>query len=764
MRTLPSFQFLQTDSHLATKSLSRLEKSWWGIILTTVTLAAPGCAIESESREVAQEQNFECVEAGDCEDLYPGLNIAACNPSNSACRCWDADQNKVRCDELEVVSPAAPRKVRLESVGHGLWLQAQGISDGSSGACGDSAASNVRGADPGFSGDFTRWILEPVGDHFKIVSVGNGKALQSTNLPDAGLNSKNAVRLVNSDACNDGSILWNKRPSASDTFFLDNVLHGNRLQLSNSPDVDSNEGQQLRAGATSLDGSWVSFRTIDAEPDQQPSPPIDPTPPGNEVQVLVRSIPVAQAGRYPAGVVASSKYRVMVKLASDSTAWDSSRHMTAVYDAWPDYDDVPGELQNNHVHLTQFDASKQVRVRVELLQGSLNRVKLKPARYGLGAGQQVGPTWVEFSVTPGSLTKHILVEANDPNDGKVLNHGLMIFVNPLLEMPEGNVLSLPSGVIDSSSSLMDSNHRIFIPANSQYDAIYIPQDTIVNGRIHIKKPNFKVVGRGMVVGSRFTWAKADPNWQNRYPITPDGERVKGIVESNANNTVFDGITIVHPYHFNFVGGNLTRNVKAFGWRHSSDGIHGVDRVEGAFTRVNDDHVYFPTREIVDSSFWGLTNGSIFQGGWGGSGSNGGLRSGGFVKRCNVLRGEWNGDGGERQNNGIFGSVDFSTNDVDGYLFEDVDVEGKQCRMLNFSMACNGRCNRGSWRNITFKDITFEYSLGCPDSSKHLDNFLTTDGELKNITFDNVYFGATRLSGWSDLAPVQRTNVTSARFF
>lgn len=721
-----------------------------GLLLTVM-----GCEAEPEfdSIERALALEGECEAVSDCQSSYPGLDVAACNPTNGVCRCWDppGSNTKVRCGDLE---PSDAEPVRLLNRSSGQWLQAQGVADGSSSAgCGGNSATNVRGTGVGATGDFTKWILEPAGDAFHIVSVGNDRLLAMADEPDPTNASHRVARLVDRQLCaGDASTRWRTVAAGAEYVYLDNVAYDYRLQLSSAVDVDSGSGLQLRAVPTSKQGNLVQWSL----------PPADGGGGGGGGGSVHRYAHAPNPGAYPDGLDKSTRYRVMVKLASDGSGWNAGTHSTAVYDAWPDYDHVPGDLVNNHVHIAQFDTTARVRVRVEVLQGSLDSVVLKPQRYGMQATQQTGNDWVEFELDPSDLTRHVLVELNDPEGSKLLDHGLMIFSNPPAQIPAGNVMVLPSGVVNESSPFVDSHDRIYIPPNSPYDAIYIPEDTIVDGRIHVDKVGFTVAGRGMVVGSRWEWAKSDPNWTNHYPITPDGERVKGLVESDKADTVFDGVMTVHPYHFNFVGGDLTQNVKAFGWRHSSDGIHGVDIVRGVFTRVNDDHIYFPSRVIEDSTFWGLTNGSIFQGGWGGPGSNGGSRQGGHARRCNVVRGEWNGDGGARQNNGIFGSVDLSDSDVSDFDFTDIIVEGKQCRMLNFAMACSGGCNSGVWKDITFKDISFEHALECPNGGS-LDNFFATDGSLQTIRFENVRIDSQLVDGWNDLEPLQKKNVSGVVF-
>jgi hypothetical protein len=717
------------------------------------------CGLEDEPPAIEGPFN-QCAETSDCESAYPGNDVSHCNQSNGVCRCFDASGGKVRCFDQD--EPTAPQPVgvtipaRIEAESFVGFFDS---TDAHNGNCGSGPVDAQTTADEG-GGCNVGWTTAGEWLEYEVNSTSSSRVALNLRLAANAAGKRVEVHL-------DGSPIgvvtvpangWQSFSTMSindvaidagnhvvRVAFVDGGINFNWLEFGDGtaepPAPNCNDGLQNQ-GESGVDCGG-------------PCTPCSETP--GDVHVFQR---VPGPSNYPAGIRTSTRYRVLAKAASDPTPWNRSLHETATYDAWPDYDHVPHDLTSNHVHFAQIDADERVRFRVEVLTETVDTVRLKPSRYGLNPNTTSNA--VEFAITPGDLTKHVLVEVNDPQNGQLLNHGLMVFVNPPSEMPAGNVLVLPSGVLDRSSPYIDQYDRLFIPSGSAYDAIYIPEDTIVDGRIHIKKNGFTVAGRGMVIGSRFPWPKADPNWQNRYPITPDGERVKGIIEENASGGTFRGVMTVHPYHFNFVGGDTVENVKAFGWRHSTDGIHGVDEVRGVFIRTNDDHIYFPSRIIEDSSFWALTNGSVFQGGWGGSGGTSGTRSGGHAVRCNILRGEWNGDGGARQNNGIFGSVDRSTSQVRGYLFEDIIIEGPTCRMLNFEMACGGNCNRGTWKDLTFRNIDFEHEFQCPNGNG-LPNLMTTDGRIENLTFDDVRVGGQLVSSWADLNPHEKKNVYGVRF-
>ncbi len=480
----------------------------------------------------------------------------------------------------------------------------------------------------------------------------------------------------------------------------------------------------------------------------------------NKPQLILSQIVQPQT-KYPRGIKVSSNYRIMIKTANDQSPWNAHADSTATYELSPDYLDpqtVPKDHREASVHFGQLDTNTRIRVRVELLKGSINTLRLLPKRHvEIDQTEKHGKNWVEFEVAPSDLTKHILVEINAPQSSdEALKNGLMIFVNPISQLPDGKVLKLPSGVIYQNHPAMDQLNRILIDKNSPYDALYIPADTIVNGRIEIKKDNFKVTGRGMIVGSRWTWVKSKSNWRETYPreISPDGKVLKGLINSTAQNVTYEGITSIHPYHFNFVGAKTNLNLKTFGWRMSSDGIHG-EIIKGCFTRVNDDANYFDCGIIARNTYWGMQNGAIFQLGWGQAAINNG--GGTRISECDVVRGEWRSDGGNNQNNGIFVAVMSSgKGNLTDIKFDDIKIYGNIFRPLAFHA---GNLN-GNLINFEFKNIWFEKKPYYPKKSS---NYLECGGMIKDFKFINFYFGDQKLTSLDDLQPISTKNVSNLIF-
>jgi hypothetical protein len=215
---------------------------------------------------------------------------------------------------------------------------------------------------------------------------------------------------------------------------------------------------------------------------------------------------------------------------------------------------------------------------------------------------------------------------------------------------------------------------------------------------------------------------------------------------------------VHPYHFNFTDGLQNINLKAFGWRYSSDGIHGKF-IRGCFTRVNDDALYSNEGAVERSSFWGMNNGGIFQLGWGGAA----LAPGGncHVQACDVLRSEWTADGGERQNNGVFSGVINGNGTMRNNVFEDIRVDGQCFRFIAYSLG-----NGVALQDFTFKNIWFEKPTGVPlglgRAGKPLTNSLIAK-ELTGFVFDNVTFGGKPAARLEDFGPTETKNLGKVIF-
>ncbi|QCT01545.1 hypothetical protein E6C60_0824 [Paenibacillus algicola] len=451
---------------------------------------------------------------------------------------------------------------------------------------------------------------------------------------------------------------------------------------------------------------------------------------------------------YPRGIEVSPRYRVMVKPAGDKTPWNKAANGTAAYKAWPDYVDpetIPAAYKDNSVHLSQIDTKTRVRIRVELIDGgTIETLKVNPSRYSeVQATLTSGKDWLEFEVNPSDLTKHILVEINAPESGPY-SEGLMLFVNPLSQIPSGNVLILPPGVIGSRHPAMNELNAIVIDENSPYDALYIPHNTIVDGRIEVRKEGFTIAGRGMVVGSRWAWPKSKPDWAQNYPsdISPDGSVIKGIIDMNGGQA--EGIATIHPYHFNYEGADSYSNLKAFGWRFSSDGFHG-DIVRGSFARVNDDANYFNHGLIERNSYWGMQNGALFQLGWGQAAADGG--GGTRISEINVLRGEWMSDGGDRQNNGLFsGVLRNTTGDLEDIVFDDIRVDGSLFRLIAFDMDTHS----GTLRNFTFRNIWIEKPFTYPSG---VINMIKVGGGIEDFVFENLTVGGQHLTSLEQLNPM-----------
>lgn len=502
---------------------------------------------------------------------------------------------------------------------------------------------------------------------------------------------------------------------------------------------------------------------------------------------LFPPVPVAEGQSYPRGVEISERYRVMVMPADRQDQLWSSADATAAYRLWPDYLDpetLPSKHAKTAVHVAQVDSDQRVRVRVEILDGStIESLRLKPTRLSeLAETQQLGTDWVEFEVEPYHFTRSVLVEINAPaHDADALQDGLMFFLNPPSELPEGNVLVLPSGIVDGNSPHLDELNRLLVSPDSEYDALYIPQDTIIDGRVDIRKPGFTVAGRGMIIGSRWPFAKSTPNWRQGYPtwISPDGERVRALLTyrspsgSDANEARFEGVLVAHPYHFCVGWADYNENLKTFGWRYSSDGIHGTHK-RGSFMRVNDDATYISEGSIEDCTYWGMVNGAVFQLGWGLSRDNDRPV---HVRRIDVVRGEWDALPNPGQdglgsptnilpsnpnqpgaNRGVFIGTYRSggPHTIRNKFFEDVRVDTRVNRLFYFG----SRTEEVSYENFVLKDIWFEappyYQMG-------MENVLRGKNHVRGFIFDNFMIGDQKVESLEDLEPLNQRNLEGTVF-
>lgn len=501
---------------------------------------------------------------------------------------------------------------------------------------------------------------------------------------------------------------------------------------------------------------------------------------------LDRFTPVPDPGAYPPGVAPSVRYRVLVKLAAEPAPWSRELHSTATYKLWPDYLDpetLPSKHSRTAVHVAQVDSDARVRVRIELMDGTkIDSLRLKPTRLTeMLATRKNGASWVEFEVEPYRFTRHILVEINAPaSDADALQDGLMFFLNPPSRVPKGNVLMLPPGVIDEASPYLDELNRLLIDESSEYDGLYIPQNTLIDGRVDVRKAGFAVAGRGMIIGSRWPFVKSVPDWRQRYPawISPSGEEVKPLLSfkrpsgTEDSSSRFEGVLVAHPYHFCVGWAYHNENLKTFGWRFSSDGIHGVHK-RGSFIRVNDDATYINVGSIEDCTYWAMVNGACMQLGWSLGRDNDTPVQ---VRRIDVVRGEWDvlpnpgvdgvgapanvvpADQANAGSNraviaGTFRSARAFT--IRNKNFEDIRVDFQANRLFYLG----SRTEEVSYENFVFKDIWFERK----PTYDGVQNVLRGKNGVRGFVFENFIIEGQKAGCLKDFEPLYQRNVEGVVF-
>ncbi len=488
---------------------------------------------------------------------------------------------------------------------------------------------------------------------------------------------------------------------------------------------------------------------------------------------------------YPRGVEISRRYEVLVKTVDDATPWDTALHRTATYRLWPDYLDpetLPAKHSQTAVHIAQVDTDVRLRVRVQIIDGgNINQLRLKPTRITeMLVTQESDHDSVEFEIDPAAHTRSVLVEINPPaHDADALQDGFLFFANPISEIPPGNLLVLPSGVINENSPYLDELNRLLITEDSAYDALYIPSDTLIDGRVDIRKAGFTVAGRGMIIGSRWPFVKAVPKWRLSYPtwISPDGEEMKPLLSfktpGSARDTSshFEGVLVAHPYHFCVGWAYQNDNLKTFGWRFSSDGIHGVHK-RGSFMRVNDDATYINEGSVEDCTYWGMVNGACLQLGWGLTRDN---DTPVHVRRIDVVRGEWDNavnpgvDGlgapvelptkkNASSNRGVFVGTFRSGQafTIRNKFFEDVRVDAQVNRLFYFG----SRTEEVSYENFVFKDIWFAQR---PNYLEGVQNVLEGKVTVGGFIFENFTIGDQQIESLDGFAPLKQRNLRDVTF-
>ena len=365
----------------------------------------------------------------------------------------------------------------------------------------------------------------------------------------------------------------------------------------------------------------------------------------------------------------------------------------------------------------KFDFSDKVEVKVRLNNGILQRVNIRPDRFGIKP--EINGNEFRFSLDKpsklsievnGNKMNNIHLVANaieknipEPNDDHV------IYFGPGIHKPE----DMPGDVFT-------------IPSNT---TVYIHGDAVIQGKILCNKvENVKIFGRGII-----------------------DQAVRGIEITNSKNIEIEGITIINPKHYSIFMGESSdiriKNISAFSMGSWTDGIDMMScsnvSVDDVFLRTSDDCIavyghrwdyYGNSKNVIfkNAILWSDIAHPINIGLHGNTKTIGDTIENIIFKDIDILE----HDEDDRNYQGAMAICSGDFNLVRNIYFENVNIdEIEEGQMFNVRIVNNPKYCSGSGRsieNILFKNIIYKGTL----PNKSVIEGYSNDNKVNGITFQN----------------------------
>ncbi len=344
--------------------------------------------------------------------------------------------------------------------------------------------------------------------------------------------------------------------------------------------------------------------------------------------------------------------------------------------------------------------------------------------------------YVEFEIKkPG----HYSVEFEK---GIFIDHPLLIFANPL----EKNIPSATdSQVVFFDKGIHEIGQQYKISSGK---TVYLSDGAYVKGQFYSEDgSNVTIKGRGILSGESFEARTADHM----------------INLKNANNTIVDGITIIHaPKYMVVLNGknHQIRNVKMMGWWFSTDGTSTGENsvIENCFFKVNDDAIklYNSNTVVQNNVIWQMENGAPFMISWNGSNDFGNI----VVKNNEIIRVEHHWD---NENLAVICAVHGGKAKISNFVFENLNIDNSKWRIFHLITKPNrwGKWypDKGSLENMSFKNIQYFgnqsiKSLILGHDANHL---------VQNMTFENIKIGNVTIKDPNDYFIIDKEFTNNINF-
>jgi hypothetical protein len=455
-----------------------------------------------------------------------------------------------------------------------------------------------------------------------------------------------------------------------------------------------------------------------------PQVTVYPPLPGNLYKSQRYTVAVTQNGR------SYSSYVYQVNNRGDLSAW-TKKQMTEAN------------------HWTSFSFAGSVTVKVQLLGGlSVRSAVVRPISRGVTAA--VSGNTVSFSIDrPGNFYVEI------PGQEK---HPLFIFANP----PETDVPSRSDPkVVYFGPGLHDVGMKYVEKPLPSGTTVYLAGGAYVKGLFKAQTGadsltlTFK--GRGILSGIDFPH---NPDGWSRHLIRVPGSRT--------GNVRIEGITLTDSPKACIDSSTRTTvdNVKFFGWHHNTDGVsvggYGSS-VSNSFFKVNDDVIklYDSNMTVTNNTFWMQPTGAAFQLSWDLSRPVTNVRVSGadFIHFDRPAAGTITIY--DRYNNAVVSSQNLSgARFGPSIVIENLRFEARPYQLLDLRIKGNRpglTSGRGSIEGMTLRN----WSVGAvPIAESVIDGNGIESGEIKNVIFENIVIGGTRLTGANARTYIVRQNKTS----
>jgi len=381
--------------------------------------------------------------------------------------------------------------------------------------------------------------------------------------------------------------------------------------------------------------------------------------------------------------------------------------------------------------MVQFDFEGIVEMRVQVNNGMIHDVKIRPLQKGIEY-TQVG-NLIYFSLDkPAKLSLEV--------NGDRL-HNLHIFANePEKEIPhigDPGIMYFGVGYHKPEDTPGDAFH---VPSNT---TVYLAPGAVVHGKFICNRvENVRFIGRGII-------------WEPQ----------RGFEITFSKNIEINGITVVNPAHYTVFGGQSDglkiNNLKSFSSRGWGDGIDLMScsdvEINDIFMRNSDDciaiyahrwHYYGDAQNyrITNAILWADVAHPINIGLHGDADGAGNVIGNLLFRDIDIL--EHDEDDPEYQ-----GAIALSVSDknlVRDVTFEHVRIENiQEGQLLNLRVLYNKKYSKAPGRgirNILFRNIIYN---GFTDRPSVIEG-LSEENNVENVTFENIVINGEKVDALKDI--------------